>query len=453
MYWRRLGLALAGLLAAGRAWAGQASPELDSLMEACRAQYHIPGLAACVVKGEDVAWFGAYGYARIEDSVETAPTTVFDLASVSKTATAVCLMQLWEQGRFGLDDNVSDYLPFPVRHSGYPDSAITFRMLLTHTSGIVDYWPTFERLQRQGDPDVALRAFVEGYLVPGGEFYDSLRNFSSMPPGVAYRYSNLGIALAGYLVEALSDSFHRYAQENLFLPLGMTRTAWYFRDLDTNGMAMPYHFNGSGYARYGHQSLPDVPAGTLKSSCLQLGRFVAAMLNFGARHGVRVLDSATSVLMTTQQHASGVGLVWHRTQIGGREFWGHGGAWNGISTRIGFCREERVGMVVLANADGVGGVIEGIVLPALLDWAGTAIAEPPASEPLSGRLPALAHGVLDIPDCAQPGPALLDLNGRLVRRLQPGRNCVTDLAPGCYFVLGVARQAQRIVLLPAAAAR
>jgi CubicO group peptidase (beta-lactamase class C family) len=77
-----------------------AEPELDSLIQAEMATYHIPGLAACVVRGGELAWHGEYGFARLEDSIPVADSTVFDLASVSKTATAAALMQLCERGVF-----------------------------------------------------------------------------------------------------------------------------------------------------------------------------------------------------------------------------------------------------------------------------------------------------------------------------------------------------------------
>jgi len=318
-------LALAGTATSAAASIASSVPKLDSLIQAEMATYGIPGLAACVVHGDELSWHGEYGFARLEDFVPVADTTAFDLASVSKTATAAALMQLCERGAFGLDDDINASLPFSVRHPAYPSTPITYRMLLTHTSGIADYWPTFQALQRQGDPDVGLRRFVAGYLVPGGEFYDSANNFCPWQPGGAYQYSNLAIALAGYLVEARTDSFHHYTRDSLFLPLGMTRTIWYFRDIDTNSMAMPYYVSDGLHHRYGHQSLPDVPAGTMKSSAPQLGRFLSMMLGWGELDGTRVLDSATVALMTTIQYPAEIGLVWRREHIGPHEVWSHGG--------------------------------------------------------------------------------------------------------------------------------
>ena len=416
-----------------------AEPYLDSLILAEMATNHIPGLAACVVRGSELAWHGEYGFARLEDSVPVVDSTVFDLASVSKTATAAALMQLSERGLFELDDDINASLPFSVRHASYPSTPITFRMLLTHTSGIVDYWPTFQRLQRQGDPDVPLRRFVEGYLVPGGEFFDSTNNFGPGPPGTEYRYSNLAIALAGYLVEANADSFHCYTRDSLFHPLGMNRTVWYFRDIDTNGMAMPYYYSDLGHVRYGHQSLPDVPAGTLKSSALQLVRFTAAVMNYGCWQGVRILDSATAALMTTVQHPSGVGLVFRQTYIGPRETWGHAGMWNGISTRIAFCRADRTAVVVLCNLGAVSGTIEGIFLPALFGWASSVRENGPGSD--ASPRPGSAN---DRTPGSEP-LVLFDITGRRVARLQFDAGSPARIRPGVYFARSASGSTRKIV--------
>jgi len=345
-------------------------------------------------------------------------------------------MQLCERGAFGLEDDINACLPFPVRHPEYPLRPVTFRMLLTHTSGIADYWPTFQALQRQGDPDVGLRRFVAGYLVPGGEFYDSANNFCPWPPGDQYQYSNLAIALAGYLVEALADSFHLYTRDSLFLPLEMERTVWYFRDIDTNSMAMPYYYSGGQHYRYGHQSLPDVPAGTMKSSAPQLGRFLSMMLGWGELDGTRVLDSATVALMTTIQYPAEIGLVWRHEYIGQHEVWSHAGMWNGISTWIGFCRADNTGVVVLCNLEAVHGSILGVIAPALFDWAMSGVDDIPKPQAASREPTAtLVRNVLFMsPSIFSPPSSLLSVDGRKVLGLRPGANDVRGLSPGVYFV-------------------
>jgi CubicO group peptidase (beta-lactamase class C family) len=114
------------------------SAYLDSFITAKMEQYHFPGLQAVIVKDDQIIWKGAYGYANIAQNRLVTDSTLFYIASVSKTVTATALMQLWEQGLFNLDDDVNDYLPFPVRNPNHPNVPITFRMLLTHTSGIME---------------------------------------------------------------------------------------------------------------------------------------------------------------------------------------------------------------------------------------------------------------------------------------------------------------------------
>jgi len=89
-----------------------------------------------------------YGHANIGQDIEPTDSTLFFLASVSKTVVAVALMQLWEDGRFGLDDNINLYLPWSVRHPFFPTTPITFRMLMTHTSSIKDNWNVLDHCTR-----------------------------------------------------------------------------------------------------------------------------------------------------------------------------------------------------------------------------------------------------------------------------------------------------------------
>ena len=91
------------------------STSLDSFFTAYMATYHVPGVAACIVKKGTVAWQGYYGYANLPQNIPVTDSTIFMLASISKTVTATALMQLYEDGRFRLDDSVNKYLPFPVQ--------------------------------------------------------------------------------------------------------------------------------------------------------------------------------------------------------------------------------------------------------------------------------------------------------------------------------------------------
>ena len=338
---------------------------LDSLIAWAMENYNIPGVASCVVKDGQVVWSGAYGWANIRDSVAVTDSTLFMLASVSKTLTSTAVMQLWEEGSFGLDDDINDYLDFEVIHPWYPDSAITFRMLLTHTSGIRDNWGVLSSLYVLGDSPIPLGQFLEDYLVPGGAYYNSLLNFySGNPPGNAYYYCNVAVALAGYLVEAISGiPFHQYCEDSLFTPLGMDETAWFLAELDTSHVAMPYHWNGFRYVPYGHYGYPDYPDGQLRSSTAELSRFLIAMLQGGQIDGVSILDSTTVDTITTVQVPSAdTGIIWHRFWEDSLNdwIWYHSGGDDGVKTEVLFCPapDENWGCMTLTNGESYPGVLD-----------------------------------------------------------------------------------------------
>ena len=95
---------------------------------------HIPSLSACIIKNDTIVWSKAFGWSDIYNLKKAKSDTIYRVASITKTFTATALMQLYEQGLFDLDDNVSEYLPFDLKNPKYPECNITFRMLLAHQS-------------------------------------------------------------------------------------------------------------------------------------------------------------------------------------------------------------------------------------------------------------------------------------------------------------------------------
>ena len=112
---------------------------LDAFIEAEMKAQKIPGLAACIVKSGRIVWSKGYGWSDIKKQLAMDPNrTVQNIGSISKTVTATAAMQLWEKGKFELDDDINHYLPFPVRNPLHADKLISFRSLLTHRSSIAD---------------------------------------------------------------------------------------------------------------------------------------------------------------------------------------------------------------------------------------------------------------------------------------------------------------------------
>jgi CubicO group peptidase (beta-lactamase class C family) len=100
--------------------------------------YHIPGVAALITTRDDgIIWKLNYGYANVSLQQPIEDSTLFIIASISKTIVATAIMQFWEADSFDLDDNINDYLDdFQVSNPNHPNDTITFRMLLNHTSSI-----------------------------------------------------------------------------------------------------------------------------------------------------------------------------------------------------------------------------------------------------------------------------------------------------------------------------
>jgi CubicO group peptidase (beta-lactamase class C family) len=341
----------------------------DNFIVDFMAGNHIPGLSACVVRNDSIIWRGAFGYADFAENRRVTDSTLFMLASVSKTVTGMALLQLWESGRFDLDENINDYLPTPIVNPHFPDSVITFRMLLTHTSSLNDNWNVMYSTYVQGDTPIPLDEYVASYFIPGGTYYDANQNFNAWAPGKAWEYCNHGFVLIGYLVQVISGMpFDQYCHDSIFVPAGMDESSWFLAGLDTSHVAMPYQYNGSTFVPYGHFGYADYPAGTLRSSAPQLARFLIAHLNFGELEGVRLLDSATVAATTTVQYpflSGSQGLTWYRSNLDGHWAWQHGGGDQGVRTQIAFCPSAQSGAVVLTN--GETDVTQ--ILQYLLSWA------------------------------------------------------------------------------------
>jgi len=332
------------------------SASLDSFIRVYMDTFHIPGIATWVLKDGQVIWQHPYGYANLEDTIEVADTTVFMLASISKTFTATAAMQLWEHDAFGLDDDINDYLPFEVVNPNYPDSIITFRMLMTHTSSIRDNWNILLTIYEWGgDSPIPLGSYLEDYLVPGGAHYDSAANFHSWAPGYGFEYCNEAAALLGYLVEEIADSFPIHCQDSIFDPLSMNETSWFLAGLDTNNIAIPYHWTGTYNEPYPHYGYPDYPCGQLRTSIPQLARHLVAIMQYGMVDSVRILDSTTVELMTSIQYQVTsnwmMGLMWMYWYAGSRWIWFHRGEDYGVNTVAAFCPSENSAVIVLTNAE------------------------------------------------------------------------------------------------------
>jgi CubicO group peptidase (beta-lactamase class C family) len=394
--------------------------ELNAYIEQTMAMNYIPGLSVSIVKNGSIVWGNNYGYANTADSILVNQNTLFLLSSVSKTITATALMQLWEEQYFQLDDPINNYLPFTVSHPDYPNTELTFKMLLTHTSGIKDRWNTMTYYD--GDPELELGYFLEEYLISGGEFYNANGNFTNSNPGTNYEYSNIGAALIGYLVEVISEiPFNEYCNENIFEPLEITNAGWFLSEIDIDELAIPYEISGgSGNTCYeigcgiydennpcscdseceyyddccsdyedicgefgtgsgdgtvtlnaiNHYGYADYPSGQLRMSAYDLSKITIAYLNNGLYQEFQLLEANTIELIKSIPYPNVdpvQGLIWYYKNESERTLFGHNGGDSGSSTEMFISFSDEIGVIILSNIDNYNALIQ--IENALFDFA------------------------------------------------------------------------------------
>jgi len=328
----------------------------------------IVGVSAAFVKDSQVVWSNGYGWANLESESPATADTRYRIASISKTITATALMQLWEMGLFNLNDDISQYLGYQVRNPYFPDDQITFLMLLTHTSSIFDSGGYNQVLNSPNPP------LLREILVPGGRFY-SLSTWGNFQPGSQFSYSNFGIGIIGALVEVISgEHFNQYAVSHIFRPLGMDAGYEVADIIHVDRIAVLYEASGHGMFRPAYDNLKGIvpprrpqrplgnyyigPAGAVRSSVLDLSKFMIAHVNGGVYNGVRILNKGTDDLMQQIQcYGNGLkgfyrmtGLDFHITDaLVRRRLRGHAGEAWGLVSDMYFSRDENLGVIFITN--------------------------------------------------------------------------------------------------------
>lgn len=360
-----IALCLLGAPAPARSAAGfpvQAGnqPAIDAYIAARMGAARIPGLALGVVRGDRVVYLKGYGVAGPDGRTVT-PQTPFILGSTSKSITALAVMQLVEAGAIDLDAPVTAYLPWFRTADAAASARITVRHLLYQTSGLpVD-------VGRAGFvvDDQSATALEHGVRGLAGVRL-------SHPPGQAYEYANENYTLLGLIVQAVSGrSYEEYIEAAIFAPLKMRHSAASLSHPAASGLATGHRY-WLGWpvpftAPYPRQM---TPAGFLISSAEDMAQYLIAQLNggaYGGRHvlspaGVTTLHAAGPRVSATSSYAMG----WLVGGQPGAARLEHSGDVSNFHSNLLLLPDERLGVVVLVNANGVSGtaaldiLIEGV---------------------------------------------------------------------------------------------
>ncbi len=308
----------------------------------------IVSLSAWVIKDDRVAWSKSYGHTQAISGSASDENTIYDLASVTKLVVVTAVMQLEEQGLIDLQADINNYLPFQVRNPRFPDKAVTVYHLITHASGL--NWPEDEQ-EVPGfydnfplDENPLLAEWLPQFILPGGSFYVD-QVWMKHAPGERELYSNIGINLAAYVVEVVSETdFNEYCKQHIFQPLEMYNTSFFHEDLDLQRVAVPYSFS---HAPMDFQSSRGYASGDLKSSTEDFSHFILAYMNGGLYQGQRILKQATvDRIMEIQNPATGLCLVWNCT-VG--EWFGHAGGEEGVSAYVEIHPSTQTALMVVTN--------------------------------------------------------------------------------------------------------
>jgi len=304
---------------------------------------NVSGLAIAVVDDQGVLWSEGFGYTDWDRKTKVTADTLFSIQSMSKSFTATAAMFAAQDGLVDLDAPINTYLPDFHIHSifeEHPEQKITLRMLLSHTAGLVHEAPV------GGNSDLPGRTFEEHIA----SISDTWLKF---PVGTSSSYSNLGIDLAGYILQVVSGMpFTQYAKEKVLDPLGlMSSTLNIGRVRATPGRAV------------GHTMVPLsppigwllIPSGGVWTTASDMARYLRFHINEGALDGTRLLRENLAETMYTPpndaaglaEYALGVGVS---NQPGTRELQ-HGGGGFGFNSNMIWYPELKLGAVVLTNAE------------------------------------------------------------------------------------------------------
>jgi len=377
-----------------------AVPTLESFLAEQQAAHPVPGLAVGIVTEEGLLWSKGYGAREQGGKEPVTAATVFRIGSITKVLTGMALLQLRDEGKLQLDDPAAKYLPelgkvvAPTKDS----PPITLRHLVTHSSGLPRLGP-FD--YTKGD-----RPVTEAELLGG---LDGMRlEFS---PGTESRYSNLGMALAGEIVQrAGGQRFRDYVTARLLLPLGMRATVWEPEAVPRGRLAAGYRLKDGAYVPAGpHWRLGAAEAmGGLYSSVEDLAKLASFELGaWPPRDAPETGPLRRSALRESQLVAGagaaagqGYGVNWAVSQdaeLG--HLVAHNGATEGYSAALLLLPRRGLGVVVLASTGGEEG-------PAVDDLARKLLAKvaAAAAQPEPAMSPALQAGAAHVKDLLEhPG--------------------------------------------------
>lgn len=328
--------------------------ELEPEIQRALIDGKIPAASIALIAGDRVIWTGAYGYSNLWARTPATSSTVYLIGSTFKTMSTIALLQQMEQGKFKLDDRVNDYLTdFKIQNED-PQHPVTFRHLLTHTSGLPagEFGPVPVWSDAAPPP-------LEEYL------RKSLK--LAKPPLTSAAYSNLAYTLIAYLVQKFSGTpYKQYIQEHIFTPIEMNLAFDPRPDMDER-LSVPYVVDEKTGAQSATVRLKAAvwPAGVVYGTVGDEANWLITNLNGGVFKGKRIISEQTMEQMFTRQYdqfkggiegiwgneTAGFGLTWWTEVRNGDRYFAHSGSVPGYTAFLLGNRDRKLGFAILTNGN------------------------------------------------------------------------------------------------------
>ena len=323
---------------------------IDGYIEQQLDRLNVPGAAVAIVEGDQIVHQRGFGQTR-PGSTPPSPQTPFVLGSVTKSFTALAVMQLVEEGRVDLDASVQRYLPWFRVADPRASAQMTVRQLLNQTSGLpsTSGWvPLADFDNSPGAGESQARALATLQL--------------SRAPGSAFEYSNMNYNLLGLIVEAVSgESYAAYVQDHIFGPLDMHHSYTTRTEAQQNGLALGHRYWFAYPVAAPDLPLPrgSLPAGYLLSSTEDMSHYLIAQLNDGRYGGVQILSPAgiaemhrPAVEFTMMGISLGqYGMGWFINDRDQVRIVSHSGVVPDFFAYMAIVPGQKKGLVLLLNAD------------------------------------------------------------------------------------------------------
>jgi len=329
--------------------AEKAEANLKQIMES----KDVIGLSVAVVKDGDIIYTHSFGWKDVESSSPLTDKNIFRIASISKSFSATSVMQLIEAGKLSLNDDMSDLVGFRIRNPKYPETVITLKMAMSHTSSIND---------------------SEGYLsldVINPEKNENwAKCYSDDEPGKGYRYCNLNYNMVGTIIEKKSgERFDRYVKHHILDPLKLYG-GYCVDSLDAHLFSTIYEYDSVSkkfrpsplaYAPrreeiqnyvMGYSTPVFSPTGGMKISATDLAKYMIMHMNKGEYKGTRIMAKKSAALMQkkiSEEEGYGMAMMNVDNMVPGKMMTGHTGSAYGLYSAMFFQPKEKFGIVVITN--------------------------------------------------------------------------------------------------------